>query len=74
MQTMNRKIGVGVLWNLASLFLTRGASTIFMLFLARLLEPEAFGLVAMATVVFELANAFINSGLGAALIRNRVGC
>ncbi|MHA7925084.1 MAG: lipopolysaccharide biosynthesis protein [Marinobacter sp.] len=71
MQTMNRKIGVGVLWNLASLFLTRGASTIFMLFLARLLAPEAFGLVAMATVVFELANAFINSGLGAALIRSK---
>lgn len=68
MKAMNRKIGVGVLWNLASLFLTRGASTIFMLFLARLLAPEAFGLVAMATVVFELANVFINSGLGTALI------
>jgi O-antigen/teichoic acid export membrane protein len=71
MKEMNRKIGTGVLWNLASLFLTRGASTIFMLFLARLLAPEAFGLVAMATVVFELANAFINSGLGAALIRSK---
>ncbi|MBE0505976.1 MAG: lipopolysaccharide biosynthesis protein [Marinospirillum sp.] len=71
MKSMNRKIGVGVLWNLASMFLTRGASTIFMLFLARLLAPEAFGLVAMAMVVFELANAFINSGLGAALIRSK---
>lgn len=71
MKAMNRKIGVGVMWNLASLFLTRGASTIFMLFLARMLAPEAFGLVAMATVVFELANAFINSGLGAALIRSK---
>lgn len=71
MKAINRKIGVGVLWNMASLFLTRGASTIFMLFLARMLAPEAFGLVAMATVVFELANAFINSGLGAALIRSK---
>lgn len=71
MQAMNRKIGVGVLWNLASLLLTRGASTIFMLFLARLLAPEAFGLVAMAAVVFELAGAFIDSGLGAALIRSK---
>lgn len=71
MKEMNRKIGTGVLWNLASLFLTRGASAIFMLFLARLLAPEAFGLVAMAAVVFELANAFINSGLGAALIRSK---
>lgn len=71
MEGMNRKIGAGVLWNLASLFLTRGASTIFMLFLARMLVPEAFGLVAMATVVFELANAFVDSGLGAALIRSK---
>ncbi|OOE62348.1 hypothetical protein BZG18_05240 [Salinivibrio kushneri] len=71
MKAMNRKIGVGVLWNLASLFLSRGASTIFMLFLARILAPEAFGLVAMAAVVFELANAFISSGLGAALIRSK---
>lgn len=71
MESMNRKISVGVLWNLGGLFLTRGASTIFMLFLARLLAPEAFGLLAMATVVFELANAFINSGLGAALIRSK---
>jgi O-antigen/teichoic acid export membrane protein len=71
MKAMNRKIGVGFLWNFTGLLLTRGASTIFMLFLARLLAPEAFGLVAMATVVFELANAFINSGLGAALIRSK---
>lgn len=71
MKAMNRKISIGVLWNLASLFLTRGASTLFMLFLARLLAPEAFGLIAMATVVFELANAFINSGFGSALIRSK---
>lgn len=71
MKGKNRKIGVGVLWNLASLFLTRGATTIFTLFLARLLAPEAFGLVAMSTVVFELANAFVNSGLGQALIRSK---
>ncbi|MDK9557244.1 lipopolysaccharide biosynthesis protein [Marinobacter sp. M216] len=68
---MNRKIGVGVLWNLASAFMTRGASTIFTLLLARLLAPEAFGLVAMATVVFELANVFVSSGLGQALIRSK---
>ncbi|PHQ13522.1 lipopolysaccharide biosynthesis protein [Marinobacter profundi] len=71
MKGINRKIGVGVLWNLVSLFLSRGATTVFTLFLARLLAPEAFGLVAMATVVFELASAFVNSGLGQALIRSK---
>lgn len=71
MKEMNRKIGIGVLWNLANLLLSRGATTIFTLFLARILAPEAFGLVAMATVVFELANAFVQSGLGQALIRSK---
>ena len=71
MNSMNRKIGVGVLWNLASMFLSRGASTLFMLFLARILAPESFGLVAMVTIVFQLANAFVSSGLGAALIRSK---
>ena len=60
-----------MLWNLANLFLAKGSTTIFTLFLAGLLAPEAFGLVAMATVVFELANAFVESGLGQALIQSK---
>lgn len=71
MKSINQKISLGVLWNLDSLFMTRGASTILTLFLARLLAPEAFGLIAIATIVFELANVFVNSGLGTALIRNK---
>lgn len=71
MQQMNRKIGVGVLWNIGSLFLTRGASVIFTLFLAFFLAPDVFGLLAMITVVVELANSFIESGLGQAIIRSK---
>lgn len=71
MKSINHKISLGVFWNLASLLMTRGASTIFTLFLARLLAPEAFGLIAMVTIVFELANTFVTSGLGTALIRSK---
>lgn len=71
MASINHKISTGVLWNIASIVVSRGASTIFTLFLARLLVPEAFGLIAMATIVFELANSFIESGLGQALIRSK---
>lgn len=71
MKQMNRKIGVGVAWNLASLLLSRGASIIFMLFLARLLAPESFGLIAMMMIVLELGQHFVQSGLGQALIRSR---
>ncbi|OIN12139.1 lipopolysaccharide biosynthesis protein [Oceanisphaera psychrotolerans] len=72
MNVINKKIGAGVFWNLASMFMSRGASTLFMLFLARLLAPEAFGLIAMAAVVFELANTFVQSGLGTALVQSKV--
>ena len=40
MRDMNRKISAGVLWNLAGLFMKNGASTVFTLFLAKLLAPE----------------------------------
>ena len=72
MRNMNRKIGIGVAWNLASLLLSRGSSTIFTLFLARLLAPEAFGLIAMIMIVMELAQHLVQSGLGEALIRSKV--
>lgn len=71
MRDMNRKISVGASWNLASLMLSRGASTIVMLFLAQIVAPEAFGLIAMSAVVFELCNTFVNSGLGAAIVRSK---
>lgn len=71
MLDINRKIGVGVFWNLAGLAMSRGASLVFTLFLARLLTPEAFGLIAMLMVVLELAGAFVQSGLGQALIRSK---
>lgn len=71
MKDINRTIGVGVLWNFAGLFMTRGASSLFTILLARLLAPEIFGLVAMAMVVFELSNMLVNSGLNQALIRSK---
>jgi len=71
MRDMNRQITIGVAWNLASLLLSRGSSTIFTLFLARLLVPEAFGLIAMMMIVMELAQHLVASGLGQALIRSK---
>jgi len=53
-----------------NLFLSRGASIVFTLLLTRLLEPEAFGVIAMMSVFFELANMVVNAGLRQALIRS----
>lgn len=71
MQGMNRKIGIGVAWNLLNLVMGRGALAIFTLVLAALITPEAFGLVAMIMVFYELGNIISDSGLGQALVRSQ---
>lgn len=71
MHRINRMIGIGVFWNLIGLFMSRGASLLFTLFLARLLAPDAFGIVAMMMVFFEMAGVLVESGMGQALIRSK---
>lgn len=71
MSSLNRKIGVGVVWNLLGMMLSRGGSAIFTLFLARYLAPHSFGLIAMIGVFFMLANALVSSGMSQALIRRK---
>lgn len=39
--------------------------------LARLLAPEEFGLIAMVMIVIAIADVFVQSGLGIALIRKK---
>lgn len=71
MKQMGRKMTNGAIWSLGGVLVSRGASTIFMLFLAGLLAPESFGLIAMVTVVFAVTTVFVDSGLNQALIRSK---
>jgi len=67
--TLNRKIGTGIVWNVANMLVSRGASVLFTLFLARFLAPEAFGLMAMVAICYAIADALMVSGFGQAIIR-----
>jgi O-antigen/teichoic acid export membrane protein len=69
--SLNRKIGIGALWNFLELMLSKGASTIFTIFLATLLTPKDFGLIAIIAVVFELSHVLVNAGFTQALIRSK---
>lgn len=62
----------GVKWNAIGQFVRQSFSFVVSVILARLLTPEEFGLIAMLFVFSEIATAFINSGLSAALIQRRV--
>jgi len=69
--SLNRKIGIGTLWNFLELFLSKSATTLFTIFLATLLAPKDFGLIAIIAVVFELSGVLVNAGFTQALIRSR---
>ena len=62
----------GVKWNAIGQLVRQTFSFVVSVILARLLTPEEFGLIAMLFIFSEIATAFINSGLSAALIQRRV--
>ncbi len=49
----------------------QGIAFIVSIFLARLLEPSEFGLVAMVSVIIGMAQIFTDIGLGGALVQRR---
>ena len=59
----------GVKWNDIGRFSTQGVNFIIGLILARLLSPSDYGVVGMVGIFFAIAQTFIDSGFGSALIR-----
>ena len=59
------------LWDFFGKFAQYGMSFAVTIFLARLLEPSDFGLVAMVAVIIAMAQVFTDIGLGSALVQRR---
>ena len=59
----------GVIWSATQTWGVRVISFLVMITLARLVAPEAFGLVAYATVFIAFAQIFVNQGLGDAIVQ-----
>lgn len=59
----------GVKWNAIGRFATQGVNFVIGLILARLLSPSDYGVVGMVGIFFAIAQTFIDSGFGSALIR-----
>lgn len=62
-----------VLWSGIQSIANQGLHFIITVIIARILTPEDYGLIAMLTIFFALAQAFIDSGLSGALIQKK-GC
>ena len=60
-----------LLWSAADRIGLQGIQFVISIILARLLLPEEFGLIAMLAIFLGIADAFINSGFGHALIQKK---
>ena len=59
----------GVMWSATQTWGVRVISFLVMIALARLIAPEAFGLVAYATVFIAFAQIFVDQGFSDAIVQ-----
>ena len=70
---MNKKnnISTNVVWRMLERFSAKIVTFLVSLVLARLLDPAAYGTIALVTVFTTILEVFIDSGLGNALIQKK---
>lgn len=70
-QGLRRTFQVGVLWSVLQRWGQSALGFIVFVILARLLTPEAFGLVAMAMVVIAFFRVFVDQGFEVAVVQRK---
>lgn len=71
MGDLKEKTLSGVKWNAIGRFSTQGVSFVVGILLARILSPSDYGVVGMIGIFMAIAQTFIDSGFGSALIRKQ---
>ncbi|MBB1303742.1 lipopolysaccharide biosynthesis protein [Pseudoalteromonas sp. SR44-8] len=67
--SLKRKFLNGFIWNLADKIVSQFAYLGVMLYIARLIGPEAFGLVGMLTVFMLITESIVSNGFSQALVQ-----
>lgn len=71
MDNLNSKTKKAFAWDFTGRMMSQGVSFIISMFLARLLTPADFGLIAMINVIIAFSGVFMDMGLGASLIQRK---
>ncbi len=66
-----KKLIGNFIWRLAERFGARGVTFIVSLILARLLDADVYGSIALVTVFITVFQVFVDSGLGTALVQKK---
>ena len=71
MKNNTEKTMSNMFWRLAERFGAQGVTAIVEIILARVLDPELYGTVAIVTVFITILQVFVDSGLGTALVQKK---
>ena len=71
MSSKNGSVSKGLFWKLLERFGVQGIQFVLQIILARILDPEHYGVLSIMIIFTTLANVFIQSGLNTALIQNK---
>lgn len=61
----------GVIWSAIERFSVQGTSFLLGIVIARMVAPSEYGLIALLTIFMAIAQSFIDSGFGSALIQKK---
>jgi len=66
---LSKKVSSGLIWTYAERISAQVVTLIVTIILARLIAPEDYGVIAIVTVFITIADSFVTSGFGNALIQ-----
>ena len=70
-ESLQRKVFSGLFWKFGERIGAQLVSFVVRIVLARLLSPSDFGVIVLITVFIDIANVFVSSGFGSALIQKK---
>ena len=71
MQKYSNSISASLFWNLLERAGTQGTQLVVSIILARMLLPEAYGILSLVTVFVSIATVFVETGFGSSIIQKK---
>lgn len=71
MNEITQKVSRGLFWTYAERMSSQLVTLLVTIVLARLIAPEEYGIIAIVTIFITIADAFVTSGFGNALIQKK---
>lgn len=68
---LQKKVFSGLMWKFGERIGAQAVSFLVSIVLARLLLPSDYGVIALITIFIDIANVFVSSGFGSALVQKR---